>query len=198
MIWYKCNLLKMELPTRTVRLCDGGVVRWGGEVFRGRDAVFGCVTGAEALTEGVGNEVPAFSITLSPEAGATPAELNQAGFQTAPVRFWVASWNPVTGAVDGTPELLFDGQLDQVELRLTGQARELENSVVSSAEKLFSARRGNGCSPTFHKSIWPGETGHDEATGLSVPRAWGVEAPPAAAAVYNGGGGFFGRGTWQV
>lgn len=197
MIWFKCNLLKMELPTRTVRLCDGGVIRWSGETFRGRDAVFGCVTGAEAMTEGVGNEVPAFSITLSPEASAAPADLNQAGFQTARVRFWVANWNPATGAVDGTPQLLFDGQLDQVELRLTRQARELESSVVSSAEKLFAARRGNGCSPTFHKSIWPGETGHDEATGLSIPRAWGVEAPPAAAATYVPGG--IGRlGTWQV
>ncbi|HQS95094.1 MAG: hypothetical protein B7X90_01750 [Novosphingobium sp. 17-62-19] len=194
MIWHKCNLIKLELPTRTVRLCDGGVIVWGSETFRGRDAVFGCVTGAEALTEGVGNEVPAFSITFSPEASAAPSDLNQPGFQTARLRFWIADWTPATCAVAGTPQLMFDGQLDQVELQFSGTTRELESSIVSSAERLFAARRGNGCSPTFHKSVWAGETGHDEATGLTIPRAWGVEAPAATGSVYNGAVGMFGRG----
>jgi hypothetical protein len=195
-VWYRVNLIKIELPTRTVRLCDGGVISWALEKFRGRDGVFGCVTGAESLSEGIGNEVPAFALTMSPEASATPAELNQPGFQKARVRFWIGEWAPATCAIVGAPELLFDGQLDQVELRLNKDSRELESSVVSSAERLFSARRGNDCSATFHKSVWPGETGHDEATGLTVPRAWGVEAPPASSASYMSGG-LFQPGRWM-
>lgn len=194
MIWHKCNLIKLELPTRTVRLCDGGVIVWGADVFRGRDAVFGCVTGAEALTEGVGNEVPAFSITFSPEASAAPADLNKPEFQKSPFHWWVANWNAATCAVVGSPTLQFAGTLDQVELQFTNNSRELENGIVSVAERLFAARRGNGCSPTFHKSVWAGETGHDEATGLTFPDAWGVEAPPVAGSVYSGAGGMFGRG----
>lgn len=190
-VWYRCGLLKVELPTRTVRLCDGGVIFWGTETFRGRDGQFGAVSGAESLTEGVGNEVPAFSLTFAPDASAAPGDLVQPGFQMARVRYWIAEWNPANCAVTGTPSLLFDGRLDQVELRVGKDSRELESSVVSSAERLFAARSGNGMAPTFHKSVWPGETGHDGATGLSVARAWGVEAPPPAAAAnftgYTGG-----------
>jgi len=181
--WYLAGLLKIELPAWTVRLTDGGVLLWGAEVFRGRDAVFGSVTGVESLAEGVGDEVPALSVTLSPAADADPADLIQPGFQTARTRFWIAEWDWASGAVTGTPDLMFDGQLDQVEFALSDEAQELACSVVSSAERLFTRNRGNGLSATFHKSVWPGETGHDQATGLTVPRAWGVEAPRGAAAM---------------
>lgn len=193
-LWRRCSLLQIELPAYTVRLTDGGVIFWGSAVFRGRDPVWGCVVGAEKLTEGVGNEVPAFSLTMAPDDSALPGDLMQPGFQLARVRYWIADWDYDTCAVTGTPSLLFDGRLDQVELRRAKDSREVEASVVSAAERLFAARRGNGLSPTFHKSVWPGETGHDGATGLSVPRAWGVEAPPASAKAgsFSGFGGFGG------
>jgi len=192
-LWRRCSLLQIDLPASTVRLCDGGVIFWAGNVFRGRDPVFGAVINAEKLTEGVGNEVPAFSMTLAPDDSATPGDLVQPGFQLSRVRFWIADWNYDTCAVVGTPTLLFDGRLDQVELRRSKDSRELEVDVVSAAERLFAARSGNGLSPTFHKSIWAGETGHDGATGLTVPRAWGTEAPPPSAKA-----GSFNGGVWNI
>lgn len=183
-LWHLANLIRIDLPADTVRLCDGGVLFWGADVYRGRHGVWGAVTSAESLTEGVGNEVPAFALTFTPAATAAPADLCQPGFQTARVRWWTAEWNRADCSVAETPILQFDGLLDQVELRIARDRRELEAGVVSSAEKLFAARRGNGLSPGFHKSVWAGETGHDQATGLTVPRAWGVERPPAA----TGGG----------
>ena len=190
-LWRRCSLLQIDLPTGSiVRLCDGGVIFWGSAVFRGRDPVWGCVVNAEKLTEGVGNAVPAFSLTMAPDDTATPGDLMQPGFQLAQVRYWVADWNYDTCAVVGTPTLMFDGRLDQVELRRAKDSRELEMSVVSAAERLFAARSGNGLSPTYQKSVWPGDTGQDGATGLSVARSWGTEAPPASAKVIGPNTGY--------
>lgn len=189
-------LCKMELPTGTVRLCDGGLVKWGSETFSARDATFGTMGAIEALGEGVGDEVPALTMTLLPAGSAAPADLSQPGFQTTRVRFWIAEVNPATSAVVGTPGLQFDGQLDQTVLKLGRDSRELETTVVSMAERLFNRASGNSLSPTFHKSIWAGETGHDQANGLTVSVTWGAEAVATSGQVPVGrftwglGGGF--------
>ena len=52
--------------------------------------------------------------------------------------------------------------------------------MVSTAERLFNKADGNTLSPTFRRSVWPLEAGDDEATGLSIPVAWGVEGPNGA------------------
>jgi hypothetical protein len=186
--WFLCGLLALELPTGTVRMTDGGIIRWGADTFRGRDATFGAVASAEPLSEGASGEVPALAMTLAPAPGAAPADLVQPGFQKAPVRFWIGNWDWSTGAIVGTPDLMFDGQLDEIELALEPDARELALSIVSRAERLFTLNRGNGLSAMFHKSIWAGETGHDQATGLTTGRAWGTDAAPASS-VRGGGSG---------
>ena len=103
-------------------------------------------------------------------------------------------------AVSGTPVRLFDGFLDQAKLVRGPDKFTLEISVVSLLEQLFELNIGNGLNPSFHKSVWPGETGEDQATGLVLADAWGVEAPPAAISPGyggGGGGGFTGPG-WRV
>lgn len=188
------GLVKIELPTRTVRLCDGGLVTWAGETFTARDDVFGTVGGLDGLDEGLGDEVPALSMKLLPAPSAAPADLARAGFQTARVRFWIAEVNPATSAVVGTPDLQFDGQLDQGTLTVGKSTREVQFTVVSMAERLFNKADGNSLSPTFHKSVWSGETGQDQANGLTIPVAWGAEAPRTSGATPYGGGGF----TWGL
>lgn len=171
------GLLKMELPTGTVRLCDGGLIRWGSETFTGKDATFGTIASLDALTEGVGDEVPALEMALNPVGSAAPGDLSQAGFQTSRVRFWIAEFDPATGAVVGTPDLQFDGQIDQTKLSVGRETRRLSTTIVSTAERLFNRAEGNSLSPAFHHGVWPGELGQDQATGLTIPVAWGAEAP---------------------
>ena len=189
------GLLKIELPTATVRLCDGGRVIWGSESYTARDVVFGTVGGLDGLTEGIGDEVPALSLRLLPAGSAEADDLVQPGYQTARTRFWIAEVNEATGAVVGTPDLQFDGQLDQGTITLGKDSRELEFTVVSMAERLFNRADGNSLAPTFHKSVWPGETGHDAANGLTIPVAWGADAPAVSGGAYAGGfgGGFLSR-----
>lgn len=195
-------LARLDLPTGTVRLCDGGLVRWSGDTFIARDGTFGTLGAIEALGEGIGDEVPALRMTLLPAGSAAPSALSQPGFQAARVRLWIAEIDPATSAVSGMPDLQFDGQLDQTVLRLGRERRELDITVVSMAERLFNRASGNGLSPTFHKSVWPGETGHDQASGLTVPVAWGAEAPVTSGRTTtsggSAGGGFFGGGGFVV
>lgn len=172
------GLLKVELPSHTARLCDGGTVLWGAERFSARDSLLGVIGGLNALAEGVGDEVPALEATFYPPASALPADLAQPGWQTSRVRFWISEFVPATGLISGTPALMFDGQWDQTVLKFSkDQPRVLVATVVSTAERLMNRNEGNSMNPSFHKAIWTGETGHDQATGLTIPVAWGTESP---------------------
>jgi hypothetical protein len=187
------GLLKIEFPTRTVRLCDGGFITFGGETYTSADDVFGNIASLEPLSEGIGDEVPALELTLQPPSTTATADLSQPGFQQARARFWIAEFNPETGQIVGTPDLTFEGQIDQTSVRIARGERSLSIVIVSTAERLFERNIGNTLSPTFHKSIWPGELGHDNAIGLKVPIAWGVAGPVRAFGSGAGGSGGAGR-----
>lgn len=182
------GLMKIELPEHIVLLCDGGFVVFDGETYRSKDPLFGSIGSVEVLAEGKGDEIPALEMELLPPKTAAIADLSKPGYQTSRVRFWIAEWDRATGLISGTPELMYDGQIDQTSLRL-GKERTLTMTVVSNAERLFELNIGNSLNPGFHKSVWPGEKGHDNATGLMIPLAWGVESPGGG----RGGGGGGGR-----
>jgi hypothetical protein len=174
------GLCKIELPGsyEDVLLCDGGFIVFDGDTYRSKDPVFGTIGSVQAMQEGVGNEVPALEMVLLPPGTSEPGDLTDPGWQTSRVRFWIGEYDVDTGALDGTPDVIFDGQLDRTMLTV-GTSRELAISIVSLAERLFELNTGNSLNPTWHKSVWPGELGHDNATGLSIPVAWGVESPRA-------------------
>lgn len=179
------GLLEIELPTETIRLCDGGFIVWDSNTYRSRHATFGGMASLEGIAEGAGEEVPALELTLLPGPAAAPADLSQPGFQRGLVRLWLAEYVPETGLVSGDPDLLFYGQLDQTTLTRGRDKLELTMTIVATAERLFERNAGNSLSPVFHKSVWSGETGHDNATGVGQPIAWGVESP----ATSSGGSG---------
>lgn len=186
------GLLKIELPEHTIRFCDGGFFEFEGETYRSKDPIFGTIAAVQSLTEGVGDSVPALSITLLPPDATAAADLSKPGHQTSRVRFWLAEYDVSTNVISSA-DVQFDGQIDQSVLTVGKGKRELSVSVVSLAERLFEGNIGNTLNPTWHKSVWPGETGHDNATGLAVPVAWGVEGPRRSSA---GGGGGDDGGRW--
>src|SRR5690606_31007688 len=110
-----------------------------------------------------------------------PGDVTQPGFQRSRVRFWIAEYDVEEGTIVGTPDLMFDGQIDQTTWT-GGSTRELSMSIDSTAERLFERNNGNRLSDSWHESVWPGEKGHANATGLAVPVAWGAEKPPRTAA----------------
>lgn len=171
------GLARIDLPETTVRLCDGAIIRWGSDKYRAKDDLLGRIGSIESLEEGVGDMVPALQLTFLPPGTAAAADLSQPGWQTSRARFWVADYDPDTGDVIGTPDRLFDGYLDQTQLIVGKNKRELHCSVVSWQEQFFEQNTGNDLSPSFHRSVWPGEGGEDEATGITLSVAWGVVSP---------------------
>lgn len=172
------GLLKMELPTGDVRLCDGGFIVFDGETYTSKHATFGSVSSLSPMNEGVGDVIPALELELLPDGSADPGDLGQPGFQRSRCRLWLGEYDVDTGLISGTPDLLFDGQLDQCTLKVDATERSLASTIVSTAERFFQRNAGNSLSDGYHQSVWPGEKGEANATGLSVPVAWGVEAPP--------------------
>lgn len=184
------GLVLIVLPDATeIRLSEGAAVKWGSDVFVPRHATYGALGAVEALGEGVGTEVPAMGMTLLPPSTTAAADLVQPGIQTARVTTWIAQYDSDAMAVTGTPRMVFDGFLDQARLSRSAGSLELAITVVSLLEHLFELNIGNWLSPSFHKSVWPGETGEDQATGLVIQDAWGVESPPSQGGTGTGGGG---------
>jgi hypothetical protein len=146
------GLVEIVLPGRTVRLCDGGRIVWGSDAYTGRDSVFGVIASISNLAEGIAGELPKLDLTFHPATDATPADLSDETWQGSGVRFWIADYNPETGTVTGTPDLQFDGQLDQTVLTIGEDSTDLAMTVVPRAERLLTRNSGNSLSPTFHKS----------------------------------------------
>jgi hypothetical protein len=92
---------------------------------------------------------------------------------------------------------MFFGQIDQTVFKLGRATRDLAMTIVAKLERLFLRNEGNSLSPTFHKSVWPGETGHDNATGLVIPIAWGTESTPGASTAGSASTGAIG-GTFNL
>jgi hypothetical protein len=179
------GLIHIAFPGYDLRLTDGGFIVWGANTYRAKDAVFGVVAGVESMNEGVGEEVPVFQLSLLPPGETAPGDLSQPGFQSSRARFWIAEYDVDDGTLIGTPDLQFDGQVDQTSLEFSREATVLSMSIVSNTARLMERNIGNSLNSTFHKSVWPGELGQDNATGLGEQVAWGVEKPNG-----SGGGGF--------
>lgn len=180
------GLIEIVLPDRTVRLCDGGFVNWPAKgLFTAQDESLGTIESVEAVAEAISDEAPAGRLTLLPASLAEADELFRSDAQGSPIRFWLAEVNRSTGALVGTPELMFDGLIDTMTVRLGRGGRWVDIEFMALAEKLFMVREGNVLSTRFHQTAWPGEQGFDFCTGAGVTVPWGVSDP-------GGIGGFAG------
>jgi hypothetical protein len=182
------GLLQIDLPDRTVRLCDGGFIVFGGETFRDSDSVLGTLASIESMSEGATDEIPALDLTFNPPGPVAFTALTAGALQRSQVRLWLAEYNVATNAIVGTPDLLFLGQLDQPAIRYSRTEYSISISCVSLAEWMFELDTGNALSDTEHQSRYPGELGHANATGLQVPIAWGVTGPPSSGGSASGFG----------
>lgn len=171
------GLVKIELPDATLRLCEGAFVKWDSETFDAEDEDFGTIGDMEAIEEGVGDELPALGLTFLPRSSSAAADLSRPQFQGCRFRSWTAEVDLDTNEVVGTPSLEFDGQIDQTDLVIDRGKLELEMTIVPAAERLFLINEGNNLSPRWHKTLFPGETGEDNAIGVGVGVAWGTALP---------------------
>lgn len=185
--------LKIELPGKTLCLIDGaGSLAFGGDTYTGMDSTFGTIQSVAPARDGVGDEAPTLSITLLPSDDAAAAEICSPTMQGSPVTLYLGAVDPETGGVIADPLAIFSGELDQPVLNVDKGARELDYECVSAFERLFSGDEGARLSDSFHKSIWPGEDGLSNVSGVQRNIYWGVDRPKGT--VSYGGGGFGGGG----
>lgn len=182
------GLMKIELPGRDVLLCDGGFVPWGAETYLSHDEQFGVIDGFEVPEEGVGDVIPSGTLTMLPASGAAAIALSQPAYQGSRTRLWVAEIDEATGQIIGEPDLQADWQLDRTVLRGKRGERSLDIDCVSQAQRLLAKVEGNVLSSAFHSSIFPGERGFDNSTGLEANFAWGVASPPRGIVASNTNG----------
>lgn len=182
------GLVKIELPTATLRLCDGGFIYFDSEKYASADDDFGAIEAIEPLEENLGDEAPSGRMTFLPQSTADAATLSQPSFQGSRMRFWLAEVDEATGTVTDS-KMEADMQLDATTLKGGVGTRKLEMEYISSADRLFSINEGNVLSARFHESVWSGEHGLDNATGIELTVAWGVQSPPRGSSTVSGGGG---------
>lgn len=170
------------LSGSTINLIDGaGVVTFpvNGETvtFTGYDQTFGSLASANSVAERVADEAPRFSVSIMPPTTAALGTLNDPLQQGSKVYAWWGIYNDDTGAVIGTPELLWNGRLDTVKSNIAENTMTAELDTVSAFDRLFAAEEGQRLNGVWHQSIWPGETGLDYVYDAQSDIMWGAEAP---------------------
>jgi hypothetical protein len=179
------GLLKIELASHTVLLCDGGTVEYDGDTYAPHDTLFGGLQGMDSLTEGVADEAPAFTLTFLPDAAASAADLLDPAHQDCRLRLWLAEIDADTGLVTGTPDQFADALIDVPRLRFPADGRILEGDCVSGGQRLMNRNEANVLNGGMHKRIYSSETGMDDTTGVQQTFAWGISA--ARGTTLNGG-----------
>ncbi|MGC4252428.1 MAG: hypothetical protein QM605_13460 [Sphingobium sp.] len=169
-------LMQIDLPERTIRLCDGGFIYWGGNKFDCIDEDFGTVASAESFGEKTGDEAPGGRVTFYPSSSASAASLSQPSYQGARMRFWLGEFDPLTGQIVGTPDLTADLAIDTVTLKAGKGTRAVDVEFESAAKRLFMVMRGQALNDRFHQSCYPGEKGMANATAMPRSSPWGAEA----------------------
>jgi len=188
------GLCTIELPGATLRLCDGGQVIWGEDVFRAKDADWGSIGQLEAFEEQGGDEAPGASMTFLPASSAAAADLALPANQMSPVRFWLVQVEEATGTVvSGADELIADMLVDTSEIKFGRGKRLVDLGLVSAADRLFEINIGNWLVAAFHKDVWPGEQGLDNAVDVGTTVAWRSKAPPRGSVTVGSGGGGGGK-----
>lgn len=170
-------LMQIDLPHRTVRLCDGGFVDWDGNRFDCVDPDFGTVKSAESFAEKTGDEAPGGKITFLPPSSAAARSLTNEEYQNCRMRFWFGEIDPATGAIIGAPELTADLAIDTASLKRSRGIREVDIEFESAAKRLFLVMRGQALSDRFHRQCFPGERGMENCTGMPRSTTWGADNP---------------------
>jgi hypothetical protein len=165
----------IDFAAKSVRLLDGSaVISFGGQKFRGDDPDYGSLESIDDFTDGAGDQAPGFSFTLLPPSEEAALLMSQASDQGARVRLWFGARDDYTGLVIGEPLLLADAEQDVPTLNIGPGEHSVSYDCVSAMERFFDNDEGINLSPTWHKTVWPGELGMDYVTGVTEPVYWGL------------------------
>ncbi len=183
-------LIEIDMPGYTLRhIVGGGELMWGDRRFLSYDPRFGTLTDAGPIQDGIADEAPEWSLSFAPPSSVAVSVLTAADVQGSPLRAWLAAVNRATGQVVPDPIQLFEGELDAANLTVGKGSRTIEWRAVSALERFHDTERGARLSDAWHQTVWPGETGCANMSGIEKTSYWGVEKVPGGVTYGTGGGG---------
>ena len=170
--------VEIELPDGGwLRLLDGsGSVTFNAKTFVGKDSGFGVLASLETVTDGFGDTAPSLKIGINPPTTDAAAILCGQDMQGQQVLVWLGVLNPASGAVNGSPLLIYSGESDQGVLAVGLGTRSVALNTVSIWERLFDDAEGVRLTNAYHQSAWPGELGMQFITDVQRSLPWGQDA----------------------
>jgi len=177
--------VSIALPGGTIRLVSGGTVVIGGNTYSAYSSTYGSLSMVPAIGDGADGSVSRATITLLPASGTAIADLTATNAQGSVVVIYQGAINEATGAVIGTAETLFTGELDNC-LFLGGPGGwSLEIECGTEEGRLLEPNEEWVLSDAFHKVVWPGELGMENVSALPRKVYWRSSDPGA---IRTGGG----------
>lgn len=176
--------VQIDHPNGTAHLLDGsGVLSFNGATWTGGDDVFGSLGSLDVVSDGSDQEAPAIKLGLLPPNAAAAIALCIPGAQGALVRIYIGCFDPATGAVIGTPDLRFLGEIDVATPSFNGEQSMVVFDVTTAFERFFDLEEGAVLSDGFHQNIWPGELGFEYMTNIFQKMPWGQDGQRPAVIV---------------
>jgi len=170
--------VEIELPDGGwLRLLDGsGSVTFNAKTFVGKDSGVGVLASLDTVTDGFGDTAPSLKIGINPPTTDAAAILCGQDMQGQQVLVWLGVLNPASGAVNGSPLLIYSGESDQGVLAVGLGTRSVALNTVSIWERLFDDAEGVRLTNAYHQSAWPGELGMQFITDVQRSLPWGQDA----------------------
>lgn len=191
-------LFQFDLPSGTRRLLLGGTeVSWDGHTWVGDDPTIGAIDAPDDVREDMSGEAPNTSISIRISPTADRNDIAGPQVQLSPFKMWLAALELDVNKhlqVVPDPELLFDGFLDQATINLDKGRDDVDYTIISAFDYFFEDSEGQRLNGQFHQSIWPGELGLDNVTGVTKKIYWGAYGPTGtgsggSSSIYAGAGG---------
>lgn len=182
-------LVEVALPGYTMRhLVGSGEVMFDVNKFVGMDPIFGVLVAAGNLKDGIADEAPDWALTFAPPSEASVDELTAATAQGGEVSGWLGVIDRLTGLLLPDPIQLFAGELDVARVRVGKGTLTAEWRCTSALEAFHDQEVGARLSDSWHRAVWPDETGLANMTGIERTSFWGVSSPPSQVVYSNYGG----------
>ena len=132
-----------------------------------------------------------------PPTNAAMAALAAPTAQGSQVLLYVGAVDPVSGAVIGTPDLVFVGEMDVPVQKVRQGDRALDITVISIFDRFLEQNEGTRLNTGFHETRWAGEKGLEFLSFVRDPAYWGSDGPKAVR-VNTRGQGTGGGDTYNV
>lgn len=171
-------LVTVTLSGATVRWTDGGFAVWDGQTYDSEDVTYGVLGAVGEIEDGADGQASVCDLTILCDATAMALWIDPAE-QGALVTVHLGALDRASGLLEGAPELLFRGELDQPRIGI-GPSQSLIYDCITEEARMLEANEEQRLTDSFHQSVWTGELGYDKVTELEQTVFWRADDPRGA------------------